>query len=775
MATDARQPIDAPAAGRSGVFGLADTHAHFFAHLGFGGHGIFGRPFAVEPGEPVADGLATAMPHCTRAHGPGGLLPTLDGVGHRVGGYPQFDGWPQHTTQAHQQAHVDWIRRAVDGGLRLAVCLAVNNELLARRSSSLFGRRLGTDDMSAIDRQLAGMRAMVQFVDARCGGAGQGWLEIAETPADARRIVAAGRLALVLGVEVDSLGNWHTPAQLSQEAAAQGRSPRELIAGLVGDLYDKGVRHVFAVHATNNAFGGAGVFTRPYDAVNYVLTGSSFVVESAPAELGISYRLDEDAFDGGGLAERFAYRGLRGLFRRAGPPRPTNWAATPGGHINARGLTSYGEMLIQELMARGMLIDIDHMSHKTFAAVLDLCETAGYPVVSGHTSMRELRHGWRPAMAEEDRNASFRRADNAAKFGTANARMLSTETNKSPEQLSRIRGVGGLVSIFCYQRDIRAADSGEVANNCAGSARSFAQALCYLDSAMAGRPIGIGTDVNGVGQLPGPRFGPRGAAGIRAPVDQTVRRALGLPLRREQVLAQAGGVRYDTAVVDYRRHRFADGGGALFTATEREFWEAVAIWRSGTPGEHADQPPWWRRSPSAQNRVINLCYGLRAGSREDLPLRIPFQRWRQPWPWYISDRRIQLAAFLAKVGGSTRPDDPRVTRELVPVLARIWQHWRQMEHGPEGQGAEAWIRRRFGPGGSGIYTGDGALTRSLAGRRDFDINIDGMAHYGLLPDFLQDVRNIGVPPQAIDSLYHAAEQYIQVWEHCLTSAPERPA
>ncbi len=31
------------------------------------------------------------------------------------------------------------------------------------------------------------------------------------------------------------------------------------------------------------------------------------------------------------------------------------------------------------------------------------------------------------------------------------------------------------------------------------------------------------------------------------------------------------------------------------------------------------------------------------------------------------------------------------------------------------------------------------LIRSVAGEGDFDINWDGVAHYGMLPDFLQDL------------------------------------
>ena len=42
--------------------------------------------------------------------------------------------------------------------------------------------------------------------------------------------------------------------------------------------------------------------------------------------------------------------------------------------------------------------------------------------------------------------------------------------------------------------------------------------------------------------------------------------------------------------------------------------------------------------------------------------------------------------------------------------------------------------------------------------------MDGMAHYGMLPDLLQDMRNIGV--QDLDALYRSAEDYIRVWERC---------
>ena len=56
------------------------------------------------------------------------------------------------------------------------------------------------------------------------------------------------------------------------------------------------------------------------------------------------------------------------------------------------------------------------------------------------------------------------------------------------------------------------------------------------------------------------------------------------------------------------------------------------------------------------------------------------------------------------------------------------------------------------------------LRRYITGNRYWDFNTDGMAHYGLMPDFLQDLRNIGVNPDALGILFRSAEDYIQMWE-----------
>ena len=71
-------------------------------------------------------------------------------------------------------------------------------------------------------------------------------------------------------------------------------------------------------------------------------------------------------------------------------------------------------------------------------------------------------------------------------------------------------------------------------------------------------------------------------------------------------------------------------------------------------------------------------------------------------------------------------------------------------------------------------TGDNRpLTRCKAGlRRDYDINLDGMAHYGMLPDFLQDLRNDGLTAEDLAPLFRSAFDYVQMWETCQHAAVE---
>jgi microsomal dipeptidase-like Zn-dependent dipeptidase len=48
--------------------------------------------------------------------------------------------------------------------------------------------------------------------------------------------------------------------------------------------------------------------------------------------------------------------------------------------------------------------------------------------------------------------------------------------------------------------------------------------------------------------------------------------------------------------------------------------------------------------------------------------------------------------------------------------------------------------------------------------RIFDFNSDGLAHFGLVPDMLQDLKNVKMPDRDFQALFGSAEAYLQMWE-----------
>lgn len=60
---------------------------------------------------------------------------------------------------------------------------------------------------------------------------------------------------------------------------------------------------------------------------------------------------------------------------------------------------------------------------------------------------------------------------------------------------------------------------------------------------------------------------------------------------------------------------------------------------------------------------------------------------------------------------------------------------------------------------------DGAVTldRQRSGERVFDINVDGVAHYGLYPDWVEDLRRIA-GDEIVEDLARGGEAYLKMWE-----------
>ncbi|EFH83599.1 peptidase M19 renal dipeptidase [Ktedonobacter racemifer DSM 44963] len=663
------------------VWGFADLHSPPMAHLAYGGVIFWGQP----------DGpIDTALPWCTPAHGAGGtgiggqngnVLMTLfeqagygSGLGHLVGGYPQFDGWPKFTTTVHQQMYIDWIRRAFDGGLRLLVAHAVNNELLA----SQYNGNVPYDDVSAVETQIAAMKTLIANHSD--------WMQIAYSSSEARSIIQQNKLAIVLGVEVDSIGNWKDPSTLTPSA----------ITTYLNHLYnDLGVRHLFPIHLTNNVFGGAAIYNDLFNVDNFYLHNDYFQVQDG-STLGFQFRLEVDP--GPAIAITRVTMGYN--------PPDAEYQQFSQGHMNTVGLNSLGSFFIRSMMHLGMLIEIDHMSYKAAEDTLTLAEQYNYPVVSGHSSFQELTWKWQNE--------------------TQSIHKCSGEQNKTPEQVQRIRNLGGIIAPIANQMDIRSVGdplptlAGKVPNDAAGSSKAWAQAYLYAIEKMGGRGVGIGTDTNGLAKFNGPRFGLNASyyidgAGVDAGRD---------PLRAGQVAAQGNGVMYDQPILDVRHYRF-EGilEGNVYDATDRDIWQGVGLYYAGLN-------PWTNSSiPDINGTVANFAKGLFATDAAQLELPTIFNG-NTPWE--------QRAAFLVKTGQTPGTSDPQTVYDLYPKVLAIWNKWLAMQ---------------------GNNT---PLTRSYAGQRDFDINLDGVAHYGMF----QDLKNVGLTATDLAPLFSSAEDYIQTWALC---------
>jgi hypothetical protein len=62
------------------------------------------------------------------------------------------------------------------------------------------------------------------------------------------------------------------------------------------------------------------------------------------------------------------------------------------------------------------------------------------------------------------------------------------------------------------------------------------------------------------------------------------------------------------------------------------------------------------------------------------------------------------------------------------------------------------------------YAGDVTFHAPQLGDRPVDFNTEGMAHIGLLPELIEDVRRDGVTDRELEPLFKSAEGYIRMWE-----------
>ena len=54
------------------------------------------------------------------------------------------------------------------------------------------------------------------------------------------------------------------------------------------------------------------------------------------------------------------------------------------------------------------------------------------------------------------------------------------------------------------------------------------------------------------------------------------------------------------------------------------------------------------------------------------------------------------------------------------------------------------------------------IDKQTTGQRTWDLNTDGAAHYGLVPDWIEDIRLVG-GQDVVDDLFRGAESYLDTW------------
>jgi microsomal dipeptidase-like Zn-dependent dipeptidase len=391
------------------VYGIVDTHSHLMTSFGFGGGGMFhGAPFH-------RLGVEHALPSCELFHGPEGrsdiigyafsglgdwdaedyldifatgMTPAFD---HFPAGYPDFTDWPSTWKRStHQTQYYLWLERAYRAGLRLVVQHATTNQVLCDLVHGLGTQRTRyqCNDMVAVDRIIDETYNLERYIDAQSGGPGQGWFRIVTTPADARAVIEQGKLAVILGIETSNLFDcFITPRE-----GFVGCDPAKIRADL--DRYRaKGIRALFPVHKFDNAF-SAGDGDRNVGQLGSFINSGHFsnFVQDCPDS--------PSSFDRG----RVQFGGINAPRADYLAPAPNDMSIFPespllallpfvdelqqppleGEYCQNAGLTALGETLLQEMMLRGMIVEVDHLPRRSFVRAYELLVANDYPPVGSH-------------------------------------------------------------------------------------------------------------------------------------------------------------------------------------------------------------------------------------------------------------------------------------------------------------------------------------------------------------------------------------------------------
>jgi len=391
------------------VFGYVDSHSHLLTNFGFGGGGMFhGAPFH-------RLGVEHALGSCEDFHGAEGrqdligyafsgdvaldadtLLDILGAAetpefNHNTDGYPTFTDWPNSYAHAtHQMQYYVWLQRAYLSGLRLVVQHATTNSVLCELMVGLGTQktRYSCNDMVAVDREIEEAYNMERYIDAQSGGPGLGWFRIVTSPEQAREVINSGKLAVILGIETSNLFDCFLTPQRGFDQCTP-----ESVRAKLDEYYAMGVRALFPNHKFDNAFSSGDGDRRVGQVGSFINTGhfSNFVLDcpDIPAVFdrgnltfgGLNQPRDDYLEPAPNDMSRFVENPLRALL-----PFLREFQAGPleGDYCQKTGLTDLGEALIEDVMKRGMLLEVDHLPKRSLERTYEMLTAADYPALGTH-------------------------------------------------------------------------------------------------------------------------------------------------------------------------------------------------------------------------------------------------------------------------------------------------------------------------------------------------------------------------------------------------------
>ena len=423
------------------VRGVVDAHTHIASNEFMGGKFVHGHPvhrYGVQSALNGSDGI----------HGPWGSLDLIgnifayDDINHRYDtrGWPEFPHWPNHRTVSHTGYYYKWIERAWLGGVRMMVSHMVENKVLCTVQSTVnpaaWINANSCEAKDSVRLQVQRHYEMQDYIDAQAGGPGKGFFRIVLSPEEAREVIADGKLAVIMGIEASEIF----------DCGVQGGCTRDSVEREMQEMYNLGIRGFFPTHRFDNKMGGSEIEDGLINLGQSLSAGYLFDVEHCDAHT-----------HGAMLQPGFPLLGgIPVIGDIADSIADTPDYDPHANYCNQQGLTELGVYVVNRMIDMGMLIELDHTSNKTAAAMLDIIEARQYSgVISAHSHLQRGVNG------------------------------------QLHPNMKRLIGAGGFVAPY----NANATDMVQAV----GSYLDEVELTPYLNG------VGIGTDMSGLANQPGPR------------------------------------------------------------------------------------------------------------------------------------------------------------------------------------------------------------------------------------------------------------------------------